>query len=69
MAGGTAHAPGHALPNAGAPAERRAQAWPMWLALASCFRVCQNARGPIAAAAATSERAGARYPLAVAAAG
>ena len=40
MAGGTAHAPGHALPNA----ERRAQAWPMWLALASCFRVCQNAR-------------------------
>ena len=32
--------PGHALPNA----ERRAQAWPMWLALASCFRVFQNAR-------------------------
>ena len=25
-------------------AERRAQAWPMWLALASCFRVFQNAR-------------------------
>ena len=60
---GTAHAPGHALPNAepAAPGTSLTDVASNGKLLPS---LSERARGTLAAAASTAERAGARYPLA-----